>query len=255
MTSHLEVPLNSAGALDYEDSNYPERAGWKEIVIGASKGVTLVEASQIDIERSKALTVYPADPTIAPPQDLRAKVEWKLIAPAVVATAVKPSIVQVEQPKPVAAAPVPQQPQQVGGRPTPAAPGEVVKGDALSQLLSKRDLGFTATLIALFMAFWLGCLHATTPGHGKTMVAAYLVGEKGTPKHALFLGAMVTFTHTISVFALVSRDVLPGRILRPRIRHQIPRHPLRTLHRHHRIMAPLQALDEARRSRPSGRRS
>ncbi|HEY3740879.1 MAG TPA: hypothetical protein VGL53_13595, partial [Bryobacteraceae bacterium] len=53
---------------------------------------------------------------------------------------------------------------------------------------------------------------ATSPGHGKTMVAAYLVGEKGTPKHAIFLGAMVTFTHTISVFALgLATYFLAGR--------------------------------------------
>ncbi len=41
-----------------------------------------------------------------------------------------------------------------------------------------------------------------TPGHGKTIVAAYLVGSRGTLKHAAFLGAMVTFTHTVSVFLL-----------------------------------------------------
>jgi nickel/cobalt exporter len=195
ITSHLEVPANSAGALEYDDTNYPERAGWKEIVVGAAKGVTLIEASHIDVERSKALTVYPTDPTIAPPQDLHAQLEWKLNAGPVSA-----AVVQPEPSKPIAtAAPAP---QEVGGRPMPAAPGEVVKGDALSQLLSKRDLSFGAILLALFMAFWFGCAHAATPGHGKTMVAAYLVGERGTPKHAIFLGAMVTFTHTITVFAL-----------------------------------------------------
>jgi ABC-type nickel/cobalt efflux system permease component RcnA len=48
----------------------------------------------------------------------------------------------------------------------------------------------------------LGAAHALTPGHGKTIVAAYLVGSRGTLKHAAFLGAMVTFTHTVSVFLL-----------------------------------------------------
>jgi nickel/cobalt exporter len=52
------------------------------------------------------------------------------------------------------------------------------------------------------IAFVLGAAHALTPGHGKTIVAAYLVGSRGTLKHAAFLGAMVTFTHTISVFLL-----------------------------------------------------
>src|ERR1035438_4787697 len=57
-------------------------------------------------------------------------------------------------------------------------------------------------LLALGASFVLGAAHALTPGHGKTIVAAYLVGSRGTLKHAAFLGAMVTFTHTISVFAL-----------------------------------------------------
>ena len=55
---------------------------------------------------------------------------------------------------------------------------------------------------AIGIAFALGAVHALTPGHGKTIVAAYLVGSRGTLKHAAFLGAMVTFTHTVSVFLL-----------------------------------------------------
>ena len=47
-----------------------------------------------------------------------------------------------------------------------------------------------------------GALHALEPGHGKTLVAAYLVGERGTAWHALVLGLTVTASHTIGVFAL-----------------------------------------------------
>ncbi len=57
-------------------------------------------------------------------------------------------------------------------------------------------------LICMLVAFGLGATHAMSPGHGKTIVAAYLVGSRGTMRHAAFLGAMVTFTHTISVFAI-----------------------------------------------------
>ena len=57
-------------------------------------------------------------------------------------------------------------------------------------------------LAALGLAFVLGALHALTPGHGKTMVAAYLVGSRGTIRQAAFLGLVVTFTHTLSVFLL-----------------------------------------------------
>jgi ABC-type nickel/cobalt efflux system permease component RcnA len=55
---------------------------------------------------------------------------------------------------------------------------------------------------ALGVAFFLGAAHALTPGHGKTIVAAYLVGSRGRVFDAVYLGAVVTFTHTASVFAL-----------------------------------------------------
>jgi ABC-type nickel/cobalt efflux system permease component RcnA len=55
---------------------------------------------------------------------------------------------------------------------------------------------------ALGAAFFLGAAHALTPGHGKALVAAYLVGTKGRISDALYLGSVVTATHTASVFAL-----------------------------------------------------
>lgn len=105
---------------------------------------------------------------------------------------------------------------------TPAvaqAPGSVVKGDYLSRLLGKKDIGLGWLLLGMAVAFGLGAAHALTPGHGKTIVAAYLVGSRGTMKHAAFLGAMVTFTHTISVFLLglgtlwLSHYVVPEKII------------------------------------------
>src|ERR1039457_2234360 len=75
-------------------------------------------------------------------------------------------------------------------------------GDFLSRFLHQQELTPWMIAVALGVAFVLGAAHALTPGHGKTIVAAYLVGSRGTLKHAAFLGAMVTFTHTVSVFAL-----------------------------------------------------
>lgn len=71
----------------------------------------------------------------------------------------------------------------------------------------------------LLIAFGLGALHSLFPGHGKIIVGAYLVGSCGIFKHVVFLGAAVTITHTIGVFALgfimlfVSRFVLPERTM------------------------------------------
>lgn len=69
-------------------------------------------------------------------------------------------------------------------------------------------------------AFLMGGVHALSPGHGKTLVAAYLVGSRGSLRHAALLGVSVTVTHTISVFALgfvtlfLSRYVLPQEFAR-----------------------------------------
>ncbi|WP_445245488.1 nickel/cobalt transporter [Microcoleus sp. OTE_8_concoct_300] len=57
-------------------------------------------------------------------------------------------------------------------------------------------------LLAVAGAFTWGCVHAMSPGHGKTIVGAYLVGSRATPLHALFLAATTTITHTAGVFAV-----------------------------------------------------
>ena len=94
----------------------------------------------------------------------------------------------------------------------------VAQGDYLSRLLHQGDPGWGVMLLGMLAAFAFGAVHALSPGHGKTLVAAYLVGSRGTPRHAIFLGLMVTFTHTISVFGLglvtlyLSRFVLPETI-------------------------------------------
>jgi nickel/cobalt exporter len=94
----------------------------------------------------------------------------------------------------------------------------VAQGDYLSSLLRQGDIGWSVMLLGMMAAFAFGAVHALSPGHGKTLVAAYLVGSRGTARHAIFLGLMVTFTHTISVFALglitlyLSRFVLPETI-------------------------------------------
>ncbi|HLJ92169.1 MAG TPA: hypothetical protein VKU02_03155 [Gemmataceae bacterium] len=100
---------------------------------------------------------------------------------------------------------------------SPAATG-TAKLAYLSRLLHQPEITPWMALGAIAVAFVLGAAHALTPGHGKTIVAAYLVGSRGTLKHAAFLGAMVTFTHTVSVFALglitlfLFRYVVPERI-------------------------------------------
>ena len=208
------------GTLQYEDHNYEGRAGWKEIVIASGPGSHIENASQGDQDRSEALSHYPPDPMAAPPQDLRAQFSWVSDAPVLITSnkpipsrpVTSPVIRAIPQP---ASKPAPP-PSAVTAQNAPA--GTVVRNDFLSRLLHRDTLPLKMILIALLAAFGLGAAHALTPGHGKTIVAAYLVGSRGTLRHAAFLGAMVTFTHTISVFALglatlfLFRFIVPEKI-------------------------------------------
>jgi ABC-type nickel/cobalt efflux system permease component RcnA len=185
-----DLQADATGLITYEDRNYPGRAGWKEIVLPGAA------------DRSRELTAYPQDPTVAPPQDLRASFTIKTKAP----------------PRPSSSPVVSQPTAIVDAQPPPAPPGTVTRGDYLSRLLHRDEIGWRLTLIGMAVAFGLGAVHAFSPGHGKTIVAAYLVGSRGTLRHAAFLAAMVTFTHTVSVFFLgfvtlyLSKYVLPERL-------------------------------------------
>jgi ABC-type nickel/cobalt efflux system permease component RcnA len=70
-------------------------------------------------------------------------------------------------------------------------------------------------VLALLGALLLGAVHALSPGHGKTIVGAYLIGSRGTPRHALFLGLTVTITHTLGVFALGFATLYASRYVGP----------------------------------------
>lgn len=72
----------------------------------------------------------------------------------------------------------------------------------LAELLRGRESDPVFLATALALAFFFGAVHALTPGHGKTIVAAYLVGSRGRLADAVYLGGVVTATHTVSVFAL-----------------------------------------------------
>ena len=96
-------------------------------------------------------------------------------------------------------------------RSTPAA-----RTGRLAGFLESPSLSAAVVLLALVFAALLGALHALTPGHAKTLMAAYLVGSGGTTRNALTLGAVVTFTHTASVLVIglvalfASQFLVPG---------------------------------------------
>jgi ABC-type nickel/cobalt efflux system permease component RcnA len=94
----------------------------------------------------------------------------------------------------------------------------IISPDYLAHLLHQGSLSAGVVLVGMAVAFGLGALHALSPGHGKTIVAAYLVGSRSAPRHAVLLGAVVTLTHTGTVFLLgfatlfLSRFVMPEKI-------------------------------------------
>jgi len=73
---------------------------------------------------------------------------------------------------------------------------------ALESMVGSRELSAGLIVGALALALFLGAVHGLEPGHGKTIVAAYLVGTRGTVGNAVFLGGVVTVTHTFSIILL-----------------------------------------------------
>lgn len=90
----------------------------------------------------------------------------------------------------------------VSGPAGPTAAGQEEGGDGLAGTLVGSQAGGLTLLLLLGAAFGWGALHALSPGHGKALVAGYLIGARGTPRHAALLGLTVTVTHTVAVFAL-----------------------------------------------------
>jgi ABC-type nickel/cobalt efflux system permease component RcnA len=170
-----------------EDRTHAGRLGWREVVLRASGGARLAGAGAAGTDRSAELTDYPPDRLARPLTVSRADAEW---TPGQGAGPVAADITDAGE--------------------SPAAD----RPDGLAGLVT-GDLSAGVVLLALVLAMGWGALHSLSPGHGKSMVAAYLVGTRGTARHALLLGGVVTATHTAGVIALglvtlvASRYVLP----------------------------------------------
>ncbi len=94
-----------------------------------------------------------------------------------------------------------------------AVPGGI--GGELPAIFREIDLTPFVALVSLLTAFGLGAGHALTPGHGKTLMAAYLVGTRGTPLHAVGLGLSVTVSHTLGILVLAGLVVGAQGLLPP----------------------------------------
>jgi nickel/cobalt transporter (NicO) family protein len=175
--------------VELTNSAFSGRVGWDAIQILPGDG-TEVTSSVPATDPTDSLRAYPQNLLSSPPSDRQATFE------------VTPGSGQVKAP--------------------PGLSGDdVTTNRSLDGFANALAGGNTHGLLILFLlaaAFGWGALHALSPGHGKAMVAGYLVGARGTPRHAAILGLMVTATHTVSVFALglvtlaASQYILPEQL-------------------------------------------
>src|SRR5262245_14840159 len=202
---------NSPGGheeLRYRDDNFASRAGWKEVIAVAQSGAEIIERSVPAQDRSRELSDYPTDLLDSPPQVSQARLRFTRPMPSPVVAAVAP--------------PAPKTP--VDERHSPASPEPVIaprrnvqvtSGNAFTELIGARELTVSVVALALVVAAALGALHALEPGHGKTVVSAYLVGSRGTAWHAVILGLIVTASHTAGVYLLGAATVYASRYIVP----------------------------------------
>jgi nickel/cobalt transporter (NicO) family protein len=169
----LSAPVSKPRRVRVEDETFPGRVGWKDVIVQPGRG-TAVKSSVPATDPTDRLRSYPAD-KLSSPLDRRTG-----------GFTVAPGSGTVSAPRGLASAPT------THNR----------SGDGLAGVFSDAADGKGVLLFLLLAAFGWGALHALSPGHGKAMVAAYLVGTRGSARHALALGATVTVTHTIGVFAL-----------------------------------------------------
>ena len=185
-TTRLEVVLggprlSGPAHLVYHDSNYADRIGWKEIVVGASAR-----------SRSDELRAYPKD-MLSSPLDVTS-----------VAAELSP-------------ASGPDVAPSLSSGASLQAPDRIADS-SFASLVGRSHLSLLVILASLAAALFWGAAHALSPGHGKTIITAYLVGQRGTPRHAALLGLIVTVTHTIGVFGLglvtlaLSQFIVPDRL-------------------------------------------
>jgi nickel/cobalt transporter (NicO) family protein len=152
----------------FEDTNYPDRLGWREVT-AAGDGATIVRADVPTASPSLRLTSYPKN--VRPSNIRSATIAFRPGGAALPARSEDEGVAQVS-------------------------------GGLLADFASRPDLsaGLVALMIAVAIA--VGAVHALGPGHGKSLIGAYLIGSGGTLRQAVAVGGAVSVMHTASVLGL-----------------------------------------------------
>ncbi len=184
--------LSDTNQVKFENKNFAERIGWNEIVLNRVGSVNIFNSNTFGSAITDELNAYPQENLSAPLAERTASFAFS--------TNSVPENARILQNR--------------DGHATAA-----VQKDKLAELIAVPEITPAIALFGLLLAFGLGAIHAMSPGHGKTVVGAYLVGSRGTIKHAVFLGLTVTITHTLGVFALglitlfASNYILPEKLM------------------------------------------
>jgi nickel/cobalt transporter (NicO) family protein len=205
----LRLEFDLAGALPatldgdaiegrYRVEHFPGKIGWHEIVISAQAGVEIVETNALAQSISNELWDYPDISEQDPLQIYDVGFTLQAGAGPGLAADTEPSAAVPGPAETVAE-------RSLFDRATDGA-ANLARPDALSPL---------AIALSMLGAFLWGAFHALTPGHGKAIVAAYLIGNRGTARHAAFLGLTVTATHTSSIFALALVTLTLSHLILP----------------------------------------
>jgi nickel/cobalt transporter (NicO) family protein len=176
LTCAWTAGIGAAHTLRWSDGNFASRVGWHEVsAVGDRTTLTSTDAPRTSI--SRRLTSYPKDLLSSPLSQHTAAIGWRDGGSAYTGAA--------------------------SGRATAATP---LASDAASRwytgLLTHHSVTVGFLLLAVLAATLLGSLHALSPGHGKTVMAAYLIGTRGSTRDAVRLGLTMTVTHTAGVLAL-----------------------------------------------------
>lgn len=184
--------LSEVNKVSFENKNFAERLGWNEIVVNRTNGVNIFDSNAFGSGVTDELKAYPQESLNAPLNERSASFSFSSGAIAANAKIL----------------------QNRDGHTTSA-----IQKDRFAELISVPEITPTIAFFGILLAIGLGAMHAMSPGHGKTVVGAYLVGSRGTVKHAAFLGLTVTITHTLGVFALgiitlfASNYILPEKLM------------------------------------------
>ncbi|WP_328468527.1 sulfite exporter TauE/SafE family protein [Actinoplanes sp. NBC_00393] len=179
VTLRLECALLAAvtvpdpATVTFRNDAHPSSIGWREIT-ATGDGFALTSSDVPESSVSGRLSAYPEDPLTSPSDVRSATVAVRASADAVPAGSALAA------------------PRQAVDRLTAAFTGVV----------ERQRLTFGLALLGIALAMVLGAAHALAPGHGKTVMAAVLVGERGTWRQAAVIAGSVTVTHTAGVLVL-----------------------------------------------------